>query len=97
MLPISIAYAPLSPASWNAARPSLFCTQAGVAVLAGERFGKLALTMWGVGERDRLVAAFAQQAGLPLVVTFGGGYARDINMIVEAHCQTVEIARVCPG
>lgn len=97
MIPISIASAPPSPASWNAARPSLFCTQAGVAVLAGERFGKLALTMCGVGERDRLVAAFAQQAGLPLVVMFGGGYARDINMIVEAHCQTVEIARVCLG
>ena len=62
-------------------------------VLAGDRFGKLALTMAGVGERDRLVGAFAHGAGLPLVVTLGGGYARDLNRVVVAHCQTVTIAK----
>ena len=77
--------------------PELVFYQAGVDVLAGDRFGKLGLTMRGVRERDRLVAAFARQAGLPLVVTLGGGYARDISVIVEAHCQTVEIARAYLG
>jgi acetoin utilization deacetylase AcuC-like enzyme len=72
--------------------PNLVFYQAGVDVLAGDRFGKLALTMKGVKERDRLVSEFARRAGLPLVVTLGGGYARDINRIVEAHCQTVEAA-----
>jgi acetoin utilization deacetylase AcuC-like enzyme len=66
--------------------------QAGVDVLAGDRFGKLALSMAGVAERDRTVCAFARRAGLPLVVTLGGGYARNIDQIVEAHCQTVKIA-----
>ena len=70
-------------------RPDLVFYQAGVDVLAGDRFGKLALSVAGVGERDRLVGAFARQAGLPLVVTLGGGYARDINQIVEVHSQTV--------
>ncbi len=73
--------------------PDLILYQAGVDVLAGDRFGKLALTMAGVGERDRLVCEFANRAGVPLVVTLGGGYARDINRIVEAHCQTVRTAR----
>ena len=77
--------------------PELIFYQAGVDVLAGDRFGRLDLSMPGLGERDRLVARFARQAGLPLVVTFGGGYARDINVIVEAHCQTVEIVRTCLG
>lgn len=77
--------------------PELIFYQAGVDVLAGDRFGKLALTMQGVRERDWLVSAFARQAGLPLVVMFGGGYARDIRVIVEAHCQTVEIAKTCLG
>ena len=67
--------------------------QAGVDVLADDRFGKLALTMAGIGERDRLVCEFARVAGLPLVVTLGGGYARDIHCIVEAHCQTVRTAK----
>ena len=72
--------------------PDLVFYLAGVDVLAGDRFGKLGLTMRGVGERDQLVCKFARRAGLPLVVTLGGGYARDINRIVEAHCQTVKIA-----
>lgn len=74
-------------------RPELIFYQAGVDVLAGDRFGKLALTMNGVGERDRIVYDFARRAGLPLVVTLGGGYARDISRIVEAHCQTVRVAK----
>ena len=73
--------------------PDIVLYQAGVDVLAGDRFGKLALTMAGVGERDRLVCAFARRAGLPLVVTLGGGYARDINRIVDAHCQTIRRAK----
>jgi acetoin utilization deacetylase AcuC-like enzyme len=73
--------------------PDVILYQAGVDVLAGDRFGKLALTMTGVAERDRLVCSFARRVGIPLVVTLGGGYARDITRIVEAHCQTVRIAR----
>ncbi|HKA52432.1 MAG TPA: histone deacetylase [Candidatus Binatia bacterium] len=74
--------------------PEMVFYQAGVDVLAGDRFGKLELTMAGVGERDRLVCEFARRTGLPLVVTLGGGYARDINRIVEAHCQTVKHCQI---
>ena len=74
-------------------RPDLIFYQAGVDVLKGDRFGKLALSMSGVRERDRLVCEFARQAGAPLAVTLGGGYARDINRIVEAHCQTMREAK----
>ena len=73
--------------------PDMMLYQAGVDVLGGDRFGKLALSMTGVGERDRLVYESARQARIPLVVTLGGGYARDINKIVGAHCQTVHMAR----
>ncbi|MBI3249859.1 MAG: histone deacetylase [Deltaproteobacteria bacterium] len=73
--------------------PELIFYQAGVDVLAGDRFGKLALTMAGVGERDRIVCEFARRSGLPLVITLGGGYAPDMQRIVEAHCQTVRVAK----
>lgn len=74
-------------------RPELIFYQAGVDVLAGDRFGQLALTMEGVGERDRVVCNFARRAGLPMAITLGGGYARDLDRIVEAHCQTVRTAK----
>ncbi|HXG18438.1 MAG TPA: histone deacetylase [Methylomirabilota bacterium] len=73
--------------------PELIFYQAGVDVLAGDRFGKLQLTMAGVRERDSLVSDFARRTGLPLVITLGGGYARDMQQIVEAHCQTVRVAK----
>ncbi len=78
------------PQLLDLATPDMMLYQAGVDVLGEDRFGKLALSMAGVGERDRLVATFARRAGVPLVVTLGGGYARDINTIVETHCQTVK-------
>ena len=81
------------PVLLQQARPDLILYQAGVDVLRGDRFGKLTLSMAGVGERDRFVCAFARRAGIPLVVTLGGGYARDINRIVTAHCQTVRAAK----
>jgi acetoin utilization deacetylase AcuC-like enzyme len=73
--------------------PQMIFYQAGVDVLVGDRFGKQELSLAGVGERDRLVGEFARRAGLPLVVTLGGGYARDPDRIVEAHCQTVRIIK----
>ncbi len=81
------------PVLLQQARPDLILYQAGVDVLRGDRFGKLTLSMAGVGERDRFVCAYARRAGIPLVVTLGGGYARDINRIVTAHCQTVRAAK----
>lgn len=81
------------PTLLERARPDLVMYQAGVDVLAGDRFGKLGLSLAGVEERDRLVCACATQAGLPLVVTLGGGYARAIDRIVEAHCRTVATLR----
>ncbi len=87
------ALAQALPCLLERCKPELIFYQAGVDVLADDRFGKMALTMAGVAERDRLVCEFARTSGLPLVVTLGGGYARDINRIVEAHCQTVRIAK----
>ena len=85
--------ADILPTLIERARPDLVMYQAGVDVLAGDRFGKLGLSLAGVEERDRLVCACAMQAGLPLVVTLGGGYARAIDRIVEAHCRTVATLR----
>lgn len=85
------------PSLIERARPDLVMYQAGVDVLAGDRFGKLGLSLAGVEERDRLVCACATQAGLPLVVTLGGGYARAIDRIVETHCRTVATLRRFAG
>ncbi len=57
------------------ARPDLVVYLAGVDVLAGDRYGRLALTEPGLVARDRYVAETVHQAGLPLLLVLSGGYA----------------------
>ena len=61
----------------------------------GDRLGKLAISKAGLAQRDQLVLDLLRQAGLPVVVTMGGGYADDVNDIADIHFETVRIAAEC--
>ncbi len=73
-------------------RPDVIFFQAGVDGLAGDRLGRLALSHAGLLQRDRTVLEFTKAAGIPVVVTLGGGYAQPIERSVEAHCNTFRTA-----
>jgi acetoin utilization deacetylase AcuC-like enzyme len=73
------------PPLFAAVAPDVVLYQAGVDVLAGDRFGRLALTEAGVVARDRTVAALCRDAGTPLVTTLGGGYHAEVERTVAAH------------
>lgn len=66
-------------------RPELLLYQAGVDALAGDRLGRLALTHAGLRARDARVFDLASLLRVPIVVTLGGGYHRDIDATVQAH------------
>ena len=68
-------------------RPDLAFYIAGVDVAAGDRYGKLALSEAGIRARDEYVVDSVRAAGVPLVITLGGGYAgtRDRTEIGRAH------------
>jgi len=70
--------------------PSAVLYQAGVDVLDGDRFGRMALSIDGVAARDRLVADACAQRGIPLAYALGGGYHRDVEVTVEAHRRGLE-------
>ena len=57
-----------------------------------DRFGRLSLTKAGLAHRDRLVLKHLQKTGLPVAVTMAGGYAPEIQDIVDIHFQTIETA-----
>lgn len=60
-----------------------------------DRFGRLALSVEGLRARDRLVFDACRASNVPVAVTMGGGYARNIDDIVEIHTNTVrEAARL---
>ncbi len=73
-------------------RPQIVFFQSGVDGLQTDRLGRLALTQAGLAQRDALVIGQACKAGLPFVITLGGGYSDPIEKTVEAHAQTFRIA-----
>ena len=73
----------------EAFRPDLLIYLAGVDVLAGDRFGRFALSLNGVRERNRTLLSWAKTAGVPLVSLAAGGYNHDHALTTEAHSSVV--------
>jgi len=65
---------------------------AGADPFAGDQLGWLALSKAGLAERDRHVFETLARARLPVAVTMGGGYAEDVDDIVDIHFATVRQA-----
>ena len=72
--------------------PDFIFYLAGVDILAEDKLGRLGLTLNGCTERDELVFALAKDNDIPIMTTMGGGYAPDIKIILEAHCNTFRSA-----
>jgi len=80
-------------------KSALAAADAGLAIyLAGadpyhdDRFGRLSLTQKALSKRDHIVFNNCLAAGLPVVTTMAGGYARRIEDTVDIHLQTVAAA-----
>jgi acetoin utilization deacetylase AcuC-like enzyme len=58
-----------------------------------DQLGGLRLTREGLRQRDRTVIEAARAAGVPLVVTLAGGYARHVEDTVAIHVATIEEAQ----
>ena len=76
----------------NRFEPQLIIYLAGADAHENDRLGKLSLTFEGMGLRDRRVLAFAEKLNVPVAVTMGGGYGRDIDVTVDVHLQTIRVA-----
>ena len=57
-----------------------------------DQLGGLRLTKAGLRQRDRMVIDAVRSAGVPLVITLAGGYARRVEDTVAIHVSTVEEA-----
>lgn len=69
--------------------PELVVYVAGADPYRDDRLGRLALTRRGLRERDRLVFATLSAARVPFAVVMAGGYAREIDRIVDIHLATL--------
>ena len=69
--------------------PELICYIAGADPYKEDQLGGLALTIEGLKRRDELVFRVARARKIPVMVTYAGGYARDVEDTVTIHCNTV--------
>ncbi len=70
-------------------QPQLILYQAGVDPYAGDRLGRLSLTLDGLLRRERLIAGLAMTNGIALASTVGGGYGNDAMEIARRHVASI--------
>ncbi|MGI8653938.1 MAG: hypothetical protein ACR2LC_01820, partial [Pyrinomonadaceae bacterium] len=64
---------------------------------AGDKLGRLSLSIEGLRARDEMVLAECRARRVPVVTTMSGGYAADINDTVEIHSNTIRAVRKIYG
>ena len=76
-----------------AAEPEIVFYLAGADPYAGDKLGRLALTMEGLRQRDECVLRECYEREVPIVTVMSGGYGKDINDTVEIHCNTIRTVK----
>ena len=73
--------------------PDLLCYIAGADPFREDQLGGLSLTIEGLKKRDELVFRVALARDIPVMVTYAGGYARNVESTVTIHANTVIAAK----
>jgi len=73
------------PDTFDAARPDLVFYLAGIDVVAGDRFGRTALTRDGLHQRDGYVLEQIRDRDLPVALLLSGGYAETPEATADLH------------
>ncbi len=74
-------------------QPDFIFYLCGVDVLATDKLGTLGMTMEGCKQRDAYVLNTCRKNSIPVQCSMGGGYSKDIKLIVEAHANTFRLAQ----
>lgn len=70
-------------------RPELVLYIAGADPYAGDRLGRLALSMDGLARRDAMVFSGCRRRRVPVAMVLGGGYAGNLVDVAIIHANTV--------
>ena len=81
------------PRLFERADPDFVFYLSGVDVVNTDRLGRLGLSIEGCKKRDEQVLKFCHKRSLPAQCSMGGGYSKDIKLIIEAHANTFRLAQ----
>ena len=76
-----------------ARNPDIVFYLAGADPFAGDKLGRLGLSIEGLRERDAYVLRECYQREVPVVTVMSGGYGKDINDTIEIHCNTIRMVK----
>ena len=65
----------------------------GVDVVATDKLGRLGMSVAGCKARDAYVLSTLKEREIPVQCSMGGGYSKDIKIILDAHANTFRIAQ----
>lgn len=74
-------------------QPDIIFYLGGADPYAGDKLGRLKLSLAGLRARDEVVLRECRRRGVPVATVMSGGYAADISDTVEIHCNTIRAAR----
>ncbi|MDX1762506.1 MAG: histone deacetylase [Christiangramia sp.] len=74
-------------------QPDFIFYLCGVDILETDKLGRLSCTISGCKERDRYVLQTCHDLGIPVECSMGGGYSKEIKLIIEAHANTYRLAQ----
>ena len=74
-------------------QPDIVFYQAGVDGLHHDALGRLNLTYEGLMARDQRVLSMCRDHSIPVMVALGGGYAKPIELTVEAQCNLYRVMK----
>lgn len=73
--------------------PDFIFYLSGVDILETDKLGRLSCTVNGCKERDRFVLQTCYDLNIPVQCSMGGGYSKEIRVIIEAHANTYRLAK----
>src|SRR4029453_16451369 len=74
-------------------QPEIVFYLAGADPFAGDKLGKLSLSMRGLRLRDELVLRECYEREVPVTTVMSGGYGEQIDDTLEIHCNTIRAVK----
>ena len=81
------------PKLFKIVNPDFIFYLSGVDVLKTDRLGRLGMSIDGCKERDQIVLKYCYDLSIPVQCSMGGGYSKDIKLIIEGHANTFRVAQ----
>ena len=81
------------PKLFNKVKPDFIFYISGVDVLESDSLGRLGMSIEGCKSRDQMVLEYCHKKNVSVQCSMGGGYSKDIKIIIEAHANTYRIAQ----